>query len=510
MSYIIEKKDRRHRFKNIHGNYSLPYQAKVKLFNHPEKKNFAAYNDTTEDIKKLIQLSLLEKTRIRACGSIWSLSEAPHTDGILVFNVNAQNKPAMKFKGFLNANYLQKEGDTNEFLFAQCGNTIKDLNTYCTLSDRSLATSGASNGQTIAGAISTGVNGSAIDVGCIQDTVVGLHIIKGEGPNDSVYLEPESAPIINQQFADKINATLIRDDDLFYAALVSLGAFGYIHGVMIQTEPLFELHNFIRKVDIKDAYQYTQNGNIQGTPMDIASMIPEDLYHLKFYLNQYNLHNNLRAEIIYKIPPGQKIFGKLLQYGKDFLFKVVKSLTTIADDLIPPFIDMRLPKAGEEEIGTLGEIFGDTTNLRAGQFSCALAVNAVDTERVTQIMIAHFKKKGVKKIPALFSYRFVKQSKATIAYTQFEKNCIIGIDGIENNPTKKYLKVITEILSATGIQHTWHWGKRHDMDAAFVKKMYGNRLEVWRAQRASFLSVEVGKAFSSTYLDRLGLTTRYV
>lgn len=510
MSYIIEKKDRRHRFKNIHGNYSLPYQAKVKLFNHPEKKDFAAYNDTTEDIKKLIQLSLLEKTRIRACGSIWSLSKAQYVDGIMVFNVDEDNEPSMKFKGFLNANYLQTKGDTNEFLFAQCGNTIKDLNAYCTSSDRSLATSGASNGQTIAGAISTGVNGSAINVGCIQDTVVGLHIVKGNGPNDSVYLEPASAPIINQQFADKINATIIRDDDLFHSALVSLGAFGYIHGVMIQTVPLFELHNFIRKVDIADAYQYTQNGKVEGTPMDIATMNPADLYHLKFYINQYRVENNLRAEIIYKIPSGQKIFGKLLQYGKDFLLKVVKALATIADDLIPPIIDSRLPKDGEEEVGTLGEIFGDTTNLRSGQFSCALAVNAVDTERVTQIMLAHFDKKGVKKIPALFSYRFVKQSKATLAYTQFEKNCIIGIDGIENTPTLKYLKEITELLQATDIPHTWHWGKQNNMDATFVQKMYGDQLTTWRMQRATFLSTEVAKAFSSRYLDELGLTTRYV
>ena len=125
MSYLIEKKDRRSRFKNVHGNYSKPYQAKVKLFNDPTKKNFTAYNATSKDIRNLIKLSLLEKTRMRVCGSTWSLSEAPYTDGILVFNVNEENKPDLKFKGFLNKSYLEKEGDKDEFLFAQWGNTIK-------------------------------------------------------------------------------------------------------------------------------------------------------------------------------------------------------------------------------------------------------------------------------------------------------------------------------------------------------------------------------------------------
>ena len=507
MPYHIKKLDRRYRFKNVHGNYSKPYQFKTRLFNNPDKKDFAAYNETTEDIQKLIGLCVKEKTRIRACGSRWSLSEAPYTDGFLISSVNMEDKPDMKFKGFLNNDYLEQPANNNEFLFAQCGNTIKDLNAYCVATQRSLKASGASNGQTIAGAMSTGVNGSAWKTGCIQDFVVGLHIVKGDQPEDAVYLEPANAPVANQQFVNRIKATIIRDDELFYSALVSLGSFGYIHGVMIQTVPLYKLHNTIKKVTVQDAYDFTKTQAIRNTPMELPDRPIEDLYHLKFYINQYNL--NTRAEIMYEIPLGERGFGDLLQYGKDFLIKMGTAIVTLIDDLIPPLIDKLIPKDGSSEMGFLGDIFSDTTNARGGQFSCSIAVEAINAEQITRLMMAHFEKRGVKKIPSVFSYRFVPKSKAIMAFTKFDLNCIIGIDGLSNKHSISYLKEVTKILANSGVPHTWHWGKQNYMDATFVKKAYGPQLDTWRAKRAAFLTHEVGKAFSSDYVNDLGLTTIY-
>ena len=92
MPYTIRKKKKGHLFKNVHKNYEERYLAKVKLFNDPDKKNFSAYTTTSKDIQKLIKLSLLEKTRLRVCGSRWSLSKAPYTNGILVFSVNREKR----------------------------------------------------------------------------------------------------------------------------------------------------------------------------------------------------------------------------------------------------------------------------------------------------------------------------------------------------------------------------------------------------------------------------------
>ena len=508
MPYQAEKKDRRHRFKNVHGNYSERYRMKVKLYNDENLKDFDAYNAATEDIKKLIKVGLDEDLRIRACGSRWSLSKAPYADGMCIFTVNKKDKPDFKVKAFLNNKYLTTSSTQNEYLFAQCGNSIKDLNLYCVKARRSLPTSGASNGQTIAGAIGTGVNGSAINTGCVQDYVTGLHIVRGSGAGDSIFLEPKSSPVANDKFVKLINATLIRDDDLFYSALVGLGAFGYVHGVMLRTEPLFRLHNHIKKVDIKVAYDFTKNMTVKDTILAIPGFSDHELYHMKFYINQYDYKDNVRAEIIYKRPEaiGARFFGKLLGYLKDFTLILGKAAISIDDDLVPILINKFLPKDGESESGFLNDIFGDTKNLRAGQFACAIAVESKHAETLCQMMMDLFEQPNAKKIPSVFSFRFVKKSKAILAYTRYDMNCIIGIDGIQNKPTLKYQKFITDKLQGLGIPHTWHWGKVNFMDADFVKKMYGSSRDTWITKRKSFLTADIAKAFSSEYLEGLGLT----
>lgn len=501
---------KKHTFRNVHGNYAKQYRFKTWLFNDPDKKDWEAYNDTTKTIRELIRICAKDNVRLRACGSKWSLSEAPFDRDMIVFSRDSKNKQSLKIKEFLRNDDLEQSADKNEMLFAQCGNTIKDLNKFCLKNKRSLATSGASNGQTIAGAMSTGVNGSAFKFGCVQDFVVGLHIVRGEKKGDSIYLEPASKPIANQQFADKINATLVRDDDLFHAALVSMGAFGYIHGVMIQTVPAFKLINTVKKVDISDAYQFCKTLAIQpDSALDLVGVEGLDLYHVKFYINQYDLNNNIRAEIIYKLSPGQKgIFGDLLTYAKDFiLFNLARTVSTILPKTIPKLINLRLPKEGSE-VGFLGDIFSDSRPQK-GQWACAIGVAAADAERVTKIMIDHFKQPGIKNIPAAFSYRYVKKSKALMAYTKFENTCIIGIDGLKNKAIKKYLEEISQVLIDSGIPHTWHWGKRNLMDASFVKMAYGDNLDLFREKRAEFLSPEVARIFSSKYLEKLGLTTIY-
>ena len=69
------------------------------------------------------------------------------------------------------------KGDTNKLFLAQCGNGVWELSRFLKTRSLSLKTSGASNGQTIAGVTATGAHGSAFDVGAVQDFVVGMHII---------------------------------------------------------------------------------------------------------------------------------------------------------------------------------------------------------------------------------------------------------------------------------------------------------------------------------------------
>ena len=193
-----------------------------------------------------------------------------------------------------------------------------------------------------------------------------------------------------------------------------------------------------------------------------------------------------------------------LQYFKDFTALIAKAGANVIPEIIPGQINKRMPKAGEQEIAILDDIFPKTNNIRKGQFAMAVGVDIKDTERTIRLL---FDTLGDLKIPSAFSLRFVKKSKATLAFTRFSTTCVIGLDGLETKPTLGYLKSITDRLAASDIPHTFHWGKVNFMDKESVKKMYGKDLEIWLNSRSHLLSKSAIEAFSSEYLDQLGLGT---
>jgi len=126
--------------------------------------------------------------------------------------------------------------------FVQCGVSVQELSLALKKRGRSIKTSGASNGQTVAGSMSTGTHGAAIDYGSITEFVVALHIIVS--PTRHIWLERASYPVASDVLVNRLGAERVADDALFNAALVSFGAFGFIHGIMVETEPqfLYEAH----------------------------------------------------------------------------------------------------------------------------------------------------------------------------------------------------------------------------------------------------------------------------
>lgn len=505
MPHSIEYINNAYKFKNVHGNYLEPFIALARVYTDPSKSDFEAYRENNDDIRAVLQEAKTKQMRARACGTIWSLSRIPYVNGMQIFSRNLNDEESLKKRYFLQDTDRQIQAGPREYLFCQCGNLIKDLNDFLKGEGRSLPTSGASNGQTIAGVIGTGVHGSTINFGSLQECVYGLHLITGPEPGDSIFLEPEDTPVANQAFAQKIGATLVRDNDKFYSALVGLGAFGYVHGVLIKTEDKFLLRNFIKKVPIQSVYDFMNNMDIDNTVLNANQQDPNKLFHMKFYINQYDYEDNVRAEIIYKFPGMVRVAPPdFLSYNKDFVLGVGKLFGSLLPFLIPFTINKQLPEDGKQETGSLGEIFKETTNLRDGQFSCAIATDVTNGEELLKLMLAEAA--GHRKIPSLFSLRFVKQSKARMAFTRYDMNCLFGIDGIYNKATKKFLRKIADKLIACNIPHTWHWGKFNVMDSAFVSNAFGQDRVTWiQARQVMFSDPVMAQTFTNEYLHSKGL-----
>ena len=182
------------------GRFDLKFMLKTELA--PDDIMPSAldkYNDVAKEVQRLIKEAALNNEGFRSIGSKWSMSSIAHQKDRMHFTSNLNIKFSISSTSVIGRKIKHK----NLFLL-QCGNEIKEISHYLESKGKSLKTTGASNGQTIAGCISTGVHGSAFEVGSVQDYVVGLNLIIGPNPEDNLYLERHSDPKLNDILPNKI------------------------------------------------------------------------------------------------------------------------------------------------------------------------------------------------------------------------------------------------------------------------------------------------------------------
>ncbi|MFT3935949.1 MAG: FAD-binding protein [Chitinophagaceae bacterium] len=500
-------------------HFNGPFPAKV-LFDMDTDRSIVSlikrFNDCVADIQELLKDSLDNKETFRAYGSSWSLSALAPADRML-FNARLNIKKDIGDS--------QLHADTaslseNLYLF-QCGNTVKEISEYLFKKGKSLKTCGASNGQTIAGAISTGVHGSAIDTGAIQDSVAGIQLITGPDANNVLYIERKSKPYLNDAFAASINATIVRDDAVFNAVLVSMGSFGVIHGVVMEAEDLYLLKRYVKKINRTDALQIAQTMDFANANFKIAEEVLSDgtvvrPYHYKLYINPYK-DEDFVTEIIYKKPytddyPNpipfikKSIFKDLPSWIADFAAKCKRLVPLILEALKSE----AFPTVDDNIEGTLGEIFWDTSQSSAA-FGCGFGIDIANTTKALDLFTKLMNDKGP--IPGILSMRFVKGSQATLGFTRFPATCILEVDGIPWQPNDNmislddFLTAVIQTFKDNQIGFTLHWGKNAPWALpGLVKLMYGQAADDWKNVRSSILTKDTAALFSNPLMQAAGLS----
>ncbi len=505
----------------MHENGPFPAKSLLITKLEPEANmpsSIDRYNDAALEVQKLIKQAMQNGEGFRAIGSRWSMSHIAHQKDNMQINANlnlkmdfdpAQIHPLSGFKA------------ENIFLF-QCGNIIKEIHNYLAKKGKSLKASGASNGQTIAGCISTGVHGSALDVGSVQDMVVGLNLIIGPNPEDMVYLERDSQPVLKDDFVSSLNSRVIRNDGLFNAALVGLGSFGFIHGIMLDAEDNFLLKRYVRKVNKQTALHLAETLDFENTDLNIpgetdANGNPASPYHYKVFVNPYVNDPDYVVEAMYKKPfqagypdPIPTVRTAIYRDLILLFIKIAEKFQNSIPKLIKILETSILPPPDLEVTGMLGEIFWDA-GYQGPAFACSVGVDHRDSPKALELLVKLAKEEGP--IPGIYAMRFVKQSKATLAFTRFPVTCMIEIDGItwkgkENKMISldEFSTRIIEVLIAANIPYTLHWGKNADWKfPGLVEHMYGENAQIWKQYRSSLLSAEAAKTFSNDFLQDTGL-----
>jgi FAD/FMN-containing dehydrogenase len=498
------------KWENRHGNVRASPQRLYEVWNSwatppvtPQRRWGAGLAAIQTIIRTAEQLNL----SARALGAGWSLSDAAVTPDFMV-DTPALNVLEIGFKPENCDPSLAASCD--RLVFAQCGISVLELNLELEERGFSLATSGASNGQTICGAISTGTHGSANQVGSMQDFILGLHLVSEGGKH--YWIEPASRPAVSQNFCDILGTQLVRDDRLFNAVRVSFGSFGIIHAVLFQAEPIYLLEKYVKRFD------YAAVRDVIGT-LDVGSLQlkggNELPYHFSVVVDPYAAAADQRGAYVtwmFKRPfeqipaPPEDVVTTV---PGDDLLAVIGRISDVVPGLIPAVVanllssEMPTDLSGKQR-ATHGATFG-ATNLTPGGLSCELGVAIADAPRAVDavIQIAQQHKFG-----GAIALRFVPPSNAFLAFTKFAPfTCTIELVMVASDRSREAYERIWDALEQQQIPHTFHWGQCMRPNFQQLQQAFGDRLQQWLGARRDFLRQQGRRTFANDLLRSWGIDT---
>jgi hypothetical protein len=342
----------------------------------------------------------------------------------------------------------------------------------------------------------------------MPDFVVGLQVVTGRGK--SWWIEKASHPVLNEGFVDRLGAELIRDDDVFNAAVVSFGAFGIITAVAIETLPLYQLKfervSLIPHADLKkklDAF-------------DPDATAWRDLYHYEFVFDPYSKKQLAMEAMAAKVPyedghrppdplwivRGDKGFAPGDRSPRPFF----ESVLTPAQKTQIQFDNYRTKCILDNVRCTPGQAFMATITYLEGYNESALGISIKDASAMIEVSTKVIKDM---QLPAMSQVRVVHPSPALLGFTGLPpKTCIFEF-GLSNNASYAVFeeKVLSGLRQAK-VPYTLHWSKNSIIDPARLEAMYGaDRIARWRAARARVFENDAAlmRVFDNDHLRRAGL-----
>jgi hypothetical protein len=446
------------------------------------------FRQAGDDLDALIGQACAAGKRILPIGAGWALSKINITDGWLV-NTKLLNGCFDVSDKYFDAAYPAERRPN--LVLVQAGMQIAELNTYLELlprvenNRRSIQAAGIGNGQTVAGAISGNTHGSQLTYGAMPDFVAGLHIATGSG--QTIWIERQSKPVMNQDFVEKIGARLIRDDEIFNAAVVSFGTFGIIAALAVETAPIYQLE-FPPIVDISYAkLKEKLNGFAAG-------IIPQDLYHYEFIFDPFSQAQMAMEASAPKVPykPGiptpkpRWIIRDKNGYAPGI--NILRVLAPLRNLLPPRFLtgieyDQYRKNALLNKVrGTPGQIYTSSIYYLGGYIESAFGVSVKDAAATIDIASQVSRELGM---PSIYQVRLCRASTGTLAFTQHAPiTAVFEIGMIHDERFIEYERRLDEEFQKAGIRYTMHWSKNSGIRPDKLTYMYGNaKIESWKAAR---------------------------
>jgi len=397
---------------------------------------------------------------------------------------------------------------------------IERLNRTLAIQDLALQTSGASNGQTLAGACATGTHGAALRVGAIHDTIRAVHLMVA--PNRAVFLQPDAEPLTSVAAADLTHwlgfpTELISSDVLFHAALVHLGSLGLVLNMVLEAVPLYYLTRVSEPHANNDAaWKTALQSPISGTM---------NAYHHEVVLNPYAPipRDAPRAWVIsmdtarFTAQPDVDVSPNISDAPNPDVLNIISHLLEVLDARVtnPTFRKhitrqlVELYQASRTVRKALpGVMFGPTGLPEGRGDSIEYAIDAQHAVLATEVVLDSLQQqlRRGEQFPGAIGIRFVRSSDALLATNLVDTTCFIELPTVRTVELKSVFAACGQALDDAGIAFGCHWGQTHLNTPERVEAWWGERAQQWRAARQELLEDATARAvFASPILADTGL-----
>jgi hypothetical protein len=207
--------------------------------------------NTLAELVSVVQMASSGGHRLHVVGSGWGFENIAYSPDWMV-RLNRLNKPLMGVtSGALNAQWAAMQTAGADVLFhVEAGASVADVNDALAAAGLALPTLGGSNGQALAGAITTGTHGGDIALPPLAGLVMAMHLVTVDGRE--LWIERASAPITDDLALARTlscgDTEILRNDDVFNALLIGFGRFGVIYSYVLRVQQAFRLAEWTTKV----------------------------------------------------------------------------------------------------------------------------------------------------------------------------------------------------------------------------------------------------------------------
>ncbi len=446
---------------------------------------------------------------LSSSGARWSFSAAAVNTGAMI-DIRAMAKKL----GF-NPSHLANPADAVSLVQVQGGTSIEQLIAYAEGAGRSLKAMGGNCGQTIAGAISTGTKGGFVDQQGFPDMVRALYLVGEDG--SLFWLERGGARrVISDSMEAMLTAAhvkVVRDDALFNHAVVSLGAFGVIYAVVLETAPAYAVKLSRTRMDFDDALDAATFDNDfarigAGRPLDFAAVI--NPYRMKETDGKWRGSGAAWVTQLFPMPTGTAttLGGPGVSLNDADLSNILATFASASPADIPGLMDLLIPVlyGGREAQGPFPVAY-PLALTHAPTLGMEIAVSSTDA-RAMLGEILKYVHAAPKPIAGALSIRQTLKSEATLSAARWPRTFTFEWGCLAVPGTEELLAGLLDALEATGIPFALHLGQLVGngwLTRARLDAMYGaEAVEAWVQGRKT--TCPTGKVFGSQLTRALGLT----